>query len=373
MRHEASINGQRFGTLRRLFSLTQKGLAEQLGVGQSFLSQIERGTRPAPALLALTAGEQFGLPESFFTVPTSPLETRPATYRKTSRATVKEDDRIGELYNEASRLFMELSERSGYRTGELPDPGDFGDDPELVAIRLRQAAGLDATEPVLNVTRSLERLGFGVIDELDEPRHESEHSGITRPAPWMERPLIALTSPAPGGVKRFTLAHEAYHHIADRHLPGPITSRRSAEEVRAFRFAGAFLLPAPVVRERISEHTPLNGYLAVKADYGITVSAMIHRAKDLGVISPGRAKSLYIQWSSSGWRKDEPVDVPDERPMLLAQAAQKVYGRHPVQRAAMDVGTSPAWIQRWCKLDSNPASEPATVVDFASERRRRLA
>lgn len=373
MPHEQSLNGQRFSSLRRIFALTQKDLAQQLEVGQSFLSQVERGLRPAPANLARTASSLFSLPHTFFLVRSTPLESGPATFRKTSRALGREDERIGELYNEASRLFRRVSEESGYRGAELPNPADYGDDPERVAVTMRAAAGLDDESPVPNVTRTLERLGFGVVDQLDAEREGSEHSGITRPSPLMERPLVALISNAPGGVKRLTLLHEAYHHIADRNLQGLITSSRSPEEQRAFRFAGAFLLPASVVRQRITEALPLHGYLAIKADYGITVSAATRRAKDLGVISSNRYKSLSIQSSSAGWRKNEPVDVPDERPMLFSQALRRVYGPQPAHAAAEAVGTSPLWIRQWARLDDETAASTvaAEVVDFQAARRRR--
>ncbi|WP_191089806.1 helix-turn-helix domain-containing protein [Nesterenkonia ebinurensis] len=375
MKHEQSINGQRFTALRRIFTLTQHGLAERLDVGQSFLSQIERGLRPVPAPVAHRAAESFELPLSFFTVVNTPLDTGPATFRKNSRAKHRDDDRYGELYNEASRFFRFVSQESGYPQAKLPDPADFGHDPEQIAKLLREAIGLGPSDPVPNATRALERLGFGVIDQLDEGQADGDHSGITRPSPLMQHPLVALTKNSPGAVKRLTLLHEAYHHIADRNLPTPITSSRSPEETRAFRFAGAFLLPDTVVHERITESLPLHGFLPIKADYGISASAIIRRAKDLEVISPSRSKSLYIQWSSAGWRKDEPVDVPDERPMLIEQAMRHVFGHHPIHQCSEVVGTSPVWIRRWCGLgpDRLADSGRAEVVSLEAARRRRRA
>lgn len=39
-------SGRRLEALREMFNLTQTGLAERVGVNQSFLSRIEKGERP---------------------------------------------------------------------------------------------------------------------------------------------------------------------------------------------------------------------------------------------------------------------------------------------------------------------------------------
>lgn len=364
------FNGQRLTALRHIFGLTQTSLAERLNVTQSFLSQVERGNRPAPDLLVVQASSEFGLPIAFFTVQPTPLEAGPVTFRKTARASVKAEDRVSELYNEAARLFRFVSEGSGFVAADLPDPADFGGDPEEVAIAMRHSAGLGDNDPVLNVTRTLERFGMGVVDRLDERPHEGGHTGISRPSVLNDRPLVALVNDAPGAVKRLTLLHEAYHLIADRNLVGPITSTRSPEEQRAFRFAGAFLLSEQVVRARVSESLNLHGYLPIKADYGISVGAIIRRARDLGAISADRYRSLSIQLSSAGWRIGEPVEVADEKPLLLDQALRKTFGNRAAARASHVIGIAPEWIQRWTH-GSGIVHEPqqANVVDLSARRR----
>ena len=368
----ARLWGQRLTALRHIFGLSQTGLAEQLAVSQSFLSQVERGARPAPDYLIVQASREFGLPVSFFAVPSSASEAGPLTFRKTCRASVKDEARVSELYNEAARLFRTVSAASGYTAADLPDPSEYQDDPERVAVAMRRAAGLTDDDPVLNAVRTLERFGIGVVDRLDEHGHEGAHTGISRPSRVNDRPLVALADHVPGAVKRLTLLHEAYHLIADRDLAGPITSTRSPEEKRAFRFAGAFLLPESVVRRRISESLNLHGYLPIKAAYGISVGAILHRAQDLGAISVKRARSLNIQLSSSGWRTGEPVEVADEKPLLLGQALRKTFGNQTVARASHVVGVAPEWILRWTHdSDELQLPEPTTrVLDLVSRRRR---
>jgi Zn-dependent peptidase ImmA (M78 family)/plasmid maintenance system antidote protein VapI len=359
--------GQRLTSLRQINGLTQGQLADRLGVTQSFLSHIVRGARPMPEALAVEAARVFGLPAAFFTVKPTPADLGAVTFRKNSRASARDEGRVVALYDEAARLFREVSESSGYRSVDLPDPAEYGGDAECVAEAIRLELGLAPDEPVQNATRALERLGIGVVDNLDHLEEEARgHTAVSRPSHYNARPLVALVSEVPGDVKRLTLLHEAGHLIFDRDLAGPIASTRSIEERRAYKFAGALLIPETVVRARISETLNLHGFLPVKADYGISVGALIMRARDLGVIGPDRARSLQIQLSSQGWRSGgEPVPVADEQPMLLGQALRQAYGRQATAKAAHEIGTPPDWINQWTHQHAEPARPTyAKVIDF---------
>lgn len=364
--------GQRLTALRQIHGLTQGDLAGRLGVTQSFLSHITRGARPVPDSLVIDASREFGLPVSFFTIQQTPTEMGPVTFRKSSRASARDESRVVALYDEAARVFRSVSKQSEYHAADLPDPADYADDPELVADAMRAAAGLGQKDPVLNATRALERFGIGVIDNLDHLSDDFRgHTAISRPSRFNDRPLVALVADIPGAVKRLTVLHEAGHLIFDRDLSGPVSGTRSVEERRAYKFAGAYLLPEKVLRLRVSETLNLHGYLPIKADYGISVGAIIIRARDLGVISANRARSLQIQLSSQGWRNNEPVPVADEKPVLLSQALRKVYGKQAAARAAHDLGAAPGWINQWIHSAETSTPELGKVIDFAAASARR--
>lgn len=365
--------GQRLTALRQIHGLTQGDLAERLGVTQSFLSHIARGARPMPDSMVIDASRAFGVPVSFFTIQQTPAEMGPVTFRKNSRASARDEGRVVALYDEAARVFRAVSERSEYHAADLPDPADYDNDAELVAEAMRSAAGLGPEDPVLNATRALERFGIGVVDNLDHLSDDSRgHTAVSRPSRYNGRPLVALVADVPGAVKRLTVLHEAGHLIFDRDLAGPVSGTRSPEEKRAYKFAGAYLLPEKVLRQRVSETLNLHGYLPIKADYGISVGAIIMRARDLGVISADRARSLQIQLSSQGWRTNEPVPVADEKPVLLGQALRKVYGKQAAAKAAHDLGVAPEWINQWTHTSAVPSMpEPGKVIDLTTARARR--
>ncbi len=362
-------NGQRLKVLRAINGLTQADLAQRLNVTQSFLSHLERGNRPIPDALLIRSSGAFNVPASFFAVHPSLADVGPVTFRKNSLASARDEARIVALYDEASRVFREMSESSGYHTVDLPDPGEHNNDPESVAQAMRARSGLGSDEPVLNAIRTLERWGIGVVDNLDHLDEDTRgHTAVSRPSHFNCRPLVALISTVPGAVKRLTVLHEAGHLIFDRDLSSPVGTR-SPEEKRAYRFAGAFLLPENVVRRRVSEPLNLHGYLPIKADYGISVAAIIVRARELNAISAGRARSLQIQLASQGWRYNEPVPVADERPILLGQAIRKVYGSQPIAKAAHATGTAPEWIRTWTHANVETGSrEFGQVIDLAQRR-----
>nr|WP_269321919.1 ImmA/IrrE family metallo-endopeptidase [Paenibacillus sp. UNC451MF] len=66
---------------------------------------------------------------------------------------------------------------------------------------------------------------------------------------------------------------------------------------QANHFASAFLLPEEAFASMVSSDTTLDGYKELKKYWRVSIAAMIHRAKDLGLISLSRYTSLQKQIS----------------------------------------------------------------------------
>ena len=367
-----AYNGARLETLRHIHGLTQRDFGLQLEINQSQLSRIERGDSPLTAELAHAASEKFGEPISFFEVPTSAVNLGPAAFRRKSSTKAAERDRIMALFREASRIFATVGEESGYREAQILR--DLrGADADAAARQFRSAAGLDGVQPVRNLTRLLERLGIGIVTELDDAQHAQDRadvSGLTMPTSRNARPLVALASVGRGDVQRMTIAHEVGHLVLDQDAPSISCSTRSPQEKSAFDFGGALLLPRRVVTDRITERSTFRDYLELKAEYGISAAAIIKRAQTLDVISADRARILQIQHSSRGWRFDEPVEVAAEKPLLLRQALKQAYPKATYARAAHALGARPARLHRWAGTAANDESVlTSNVTDLRSRRR----
>ncbi|MCL2483556.1 MAG: XRE family transcriptional regulator [Propionibacteriaceae bacterium] len=361
--------GGRLSDYRDLLGWSQTALADQLGVAQAFVSQVERGDKPFPETLASDLAGRGEVPFSFFLVPTRSVA--PVTFRKKASASVRDEKRIVAEFREAARLFEAVSREAGYHEARLPAPGDFEGDAVLLAEEVRRRGGIDPDEPVRNVTRLMERLGVGVVSTL-EPGHaaEGEHVSISRPADANGRPLVAMIASCSGDRQRLSLAHELAHLIFDQKLTHGIRSTRSPEERRAFDFASALLVPDRIIRHAVSESVTLQGYLPLKARYGISVAALIQRAKRMGVISEDRARSLHIQRSSQGWTKHEPVTVVAEKTRLWQQSYRRVFPDMPNHDVAGQIGQCYKLLDDW--FEDVPEVAADKVVSLASWRQRKV-
>jgi len=363
-----ALNGERLTDLRDLLELSQTTLADRLGVKQAFISMVESGARPLPDSLAADAIEEFSLPQSFFAVPTSLRDAAPVTFRKKASASVRDERRIVTKHKEAARLFAQVCEEAGYKRSSLPDPADYDGDSALLAEAVRGLVGLGPEEPIRNVTRLLEKLGVGVLAALEPgTADDKDHVSMSRPADAMGRPLIAMVASCPGDMARLSLAHELGHLIFDRSRAKPIPSTRSPEETRAYDFASELLVPDTVMRRNVGESLTLQGYLPLKAKYGISAAALIMRAQRMGLISQDRARSLHIQRSSQGWRRHEPVAVTDEKAMLFGQCYARSFPGEDNAQVSDATGVMVSLLDDW--FPENQVT--STVISLSDWRLRR--
>ncbi|CAN7218291.1 ImmA/IrrE family metallo-endopeptidase [Microbacterium maritypicum] len=172
-----------------------------------------------------------------------------------------------------------------------------------------------------NATRMLERLGIGVVVDLDDEAQShdrADDSGISMPTKNNERPLVATTSIAHGDVQRMTLAHELGHLVLHRDAPSINCSIRHPQEQEAY-FLGALVLALrQVMAARISESATLRHFLGVKSEFGVSVGAAVVHAHRLSLISTDRYRGLQMQMQmqmqARKWKYDEPGEVAAESP-----------------------------------------------------------
>lgn len=363
---EAPLQGDRLTALQELCGISQTELSQALNVSQSYFSKITKRERALTPEIAIRASEQFGLPYSFFTVVTPQECSGIVTFRRGSKTTVKQRDRVTRLLREATRAWAETSKASNYKTVSLP-PAEMPT--QEAAQWVREADGLSPQAPIRNTVRLLERLGVGVVTQLDHPTNATTaisktHSGASIPSSQNPRPLIALVSSLPGAVARLTLVHELGHLIYDQDRPYQIEGTRAVEEQRAFDFGMRLLVPHDYLEDQINETTPLSGYLPIKAKYGVSVRALITHAKKTNLITPARERSLYIQMSSQGWNKKEPVDVACEEPMLFAQAAKRLWPNNTTAQMTASLGLPRDLAAMWLGNYRTPTTN-AKVVNLA--------
>lgn len=332
-------NPERVVLLRQVERLTQKTISEKTGVSQGTLSKIENRQVELTAPVVSKIAAAFDYPVSFFEEATGAAATTSLTYRHTSSTSVGELNAIATEYSMLCGVVDRMSASLGLRSKTTwidamalrDDPDDAGAI-ERLAEKTRNSLGLPPSGNIGNLTRALERVGIVVapLHSLTAKQKANLNSdGVTMPARDMNlMPVIGYGIRNNTGDRlRFTIAHELGHLLLHKYRK-PATYRDMERE--AHRYAGALLMPQADARILLGDHFMLSDLARLKASWGMSIASMVSRASNLGLIDANRTRSLQIQINSRGWRKQEPVHVGDEHPVLMRQIMTAKYaGKTP--------------------------------------------
>jgi Zn-dependent peptidase ImmA (M78 family) len=181
---------------------------------------------------------------------------------------------------------------------------------ELAGI-VREKLGLDAMQPVPSVVEVLEQFGVRSIQVWSEARIDA------LAANFGEMPVVVLNATLSNDRVRFDAGHELWHVLAgecdedigldDKELDGP-----------AHEFASHLLLTDEALKQAFHGNSMVR-LVQFKERYGISLAAMIFRARKASLISQSLYERLWKEFSRLGWRKQEPGYVPPDRPTRLEE------------------------------------------------------
>lgn len=187
---------------------------------------------------------------------------------------------------EAPREVMELSARDVRREWNLPDG------------------------PVGSVVGQLESHGtvvtrLGMADRIDAFSHAQS-----------TRPVVVLNAGKGDAARgRFDAAHELGHLVCH-----PDADPGGTQEQQANAFAAEFLMPRGAMLDVLPRRFDLGAYGKLKQDWGVSIAALLYRARSLGVLSESAyRRSVMVMRRKYG--NDEPYPIASlEVPRLLAVA-----------------------------------------------------
>jgi len=176
-------------------------------------------------------------------------------------------------------------------------------DAEDAARSVRDDWGL-GNDPIPQLAELLEERGIKVLsldlDDVDglaaKVRRKERTAArviVIKRSTWSER-------------KRFNLAHELGHMVI-----APLGG--VDDEKAAHRFAGAFLMPADVLRAEVGAHRSsisVGELVALKKRFGVSIQALANRCRDLGIINQAAFSRLFKVFTARGWRTP-PYDEPE--------------------------------------------------------------
>lgn len=344
------INGYRIRQARELLRLNQADLAEKLGVTQSTIAQIEGGRfQPSEELVeALTM--QLGYPLAFFTQDDPPHFPQGSmlwrAHSGLSALEKAEAHRYGQLIYEIS---LKLSKHVKNKTPlRLPQLAEEPTSPVIAAQLTRDVLGLSPDMPIPHLVRAMEQIGVLVFPLPTHLEGRDAYSLWNRfPTLWttqeLTRPIIVLSGGVPGDRLRFSLAHELGHLVMHQSIQGA----SSALEDEAQQFAAEILMPETAAREKILPPVTISSLVALKPQWGMSIQALLLRARDLEIISYRQYRTLYDRIRHYDWQEHEPVEIVPEKPRALRQMIEMVYGSQiDYMRLAADLCISPYFMRR---------------------------
>lgn len=329
------LYGARIEAARAIAGVTQTELAAATSVKQPLISMMARGERTLSEEYASKFSEAMALPVEFFSIPPSEIPDSSVDMRKMKTASAKDSERARTLFKEAYRVSAELVSADEVPRPTLPIVQDrdgvlFAERIEEIALEVRLRLRLDPAAVIPDMTATLERHGIVVaplvVPGAKESGDQTKHFGASHWAGINETALASYVPGSSGDRDRFTLAHELAHivlHTFRTHV------EPDAREKEANLLASAILLPYAEIVETIGRGSTLRNLAASKARWGVSMQAIIMRAKAIGSLPEDRAAMLFRQISARGWRKNEPVDVAHEQPKLLRKLLEKRYGPEP--------------------------------------------
>lgn len=299
---------ERFNAARRKKGLSLQDVADQTGgITKQALHKYEQGKAQPEGDVLMRLCPVLGITPDYFMRPVT-VSLQSVEFRKRVKLSKTDEYIIRAEATDFFERYVELEKLTGERIRFLSPVGciDVSSRAEVeqVAQRLREVLKL-GSNPILNVIALLESLGIkcfqltaselfdGLTATIDNDAVDGEHIGVV---------INTLFDEVR---QRFTACHELAHRILRF---SPLLSERDIENL-CHAFAGALLLPREqminILTARRREVT-IKELVSIKERFGVSIQAVLRRAKDLDIISDSTYTGLSIYITKKGWRKDEP-------------------------------------------------------------------
>ncbi|MBY8877482.1 XRE family transcriptional regulator [Actinacidiphila acidipaludis] len=315
------FDGRRLTLARQLVGLRKNALASKIDKSATAVAAYESNTkRPAPATVAqlcLTLGVDPGF---FLPGPQQFAGSNATPHFRSLRSTTQLARDQAYAYGViAGDVGAALERHVEFPEPNLPRLSVDVDDvvssvPEEAARLLRKHWDLKAG-PIGHLVRLAENNGvvvvFSPVQVAAVDAYSFDHD---------YRPTIVL-NPAKEDYyrQRFDVAHELGHLVM--HVDAEPGSK--VVENQAHRFAAELLLPESEVRDLLPSKANWRVLASLKEAYGVSLQALLYRARSLGVMSDVTYRNAIAYLSSKGWRRREPGEMPAvEQPSLYPRAVE---------------------------------------------------
>ncbi len=312
------MTGSRLKLARSAAGLSLRGLSDRIDnrVSAQAIGKYERDEATPRSPVLATLAEALGVSVDYLVEDTA-FDLQAADFRARGVVGRREQDRIRATIIPRLERYLAIEDVlnlpsahwNSPRWAPYPVRSDLHE-ADRAASSLRNEWGL-GLNPIPDVAELMEDRGIKVFfvslgEGVDGMTAEIRGEGLT------EAQVIVVEQDVSRDRQRFTVAHELSHLVLD-------VSTGLDEELVAHRFAGAFLMPQEALWTNIGRHRSNIDWrelLGLKLAYGMSIQAITHRCRALGIISQALLDRLLASFAEIGWSSPpfrEPLDMVGNR------------------------------------------------------------
>ena len=293
---DRSIFAQRIKNARVMQGISMDELCNRMNaiVSKQSISKYESGKMLPNSSVLLELAKALNVSTDYFF--RSGIRLENVEFRKKSSLGRKKEAQITEIVRDHLERYILIEQivsmnvpfNNPIKDIVIQNHGDI----ETAVRELRKSwwIGLDSLP---NLTELLEDKGIKIIEiEADD-----KFDGLSANVNNGTIPVIVVNRQWPVERKRFTCMHELGHLLL--HLPSDLEEK--AKENYCHYFANAMLLPVDAFLREIGQKRRqllMSELIPIKEYFGISISAILKRARDLEVISSSYYQSFYIRFIS---------------------------------------------------------------------------
>lgn len=312
-----ALNPKMVTYARELQGLTKKDLAAKIGKTPATLTRIENGSLVPELDTFFSLSRALDVEASFFARPSGkyPVFDLSRIHFRGKRSVSASKKRLLIRSGEAVYDVMSFFEKEKIvfpkdALSEFVTTTKSSYEIEELAIRVRHELGL-GFGPLPDLIHLLESMGVFVLFLPKDKNIPVDAFSSVRDS----RHIILVCPHQPSSRILFSIAHEIGHLLLHEFTDGSMQ-----QENEANRFASAFLLPWKNFKEECPTRWNINVFIDLKKRWGVSISAMLYRAKGLGCISEASYTRAIRYMKQHDIYYTEPAEPTIERPMLFKEA-----------------------------------------------------
>lgn len=321
-----SFDPRRLTLARELQGVRKSDLARSLGVSAVTITHWESGNRNPTTSNVVALAQTLGIAPSFLEnqgSDTSSISGAPhfRSLRSTTQLSRNQAQAYTQVVQDVVHTITEYADLPNLILPDMPADVDNPDSiiPSLAAEQVRREWNL-GDKPVRHVVRTMENHGIVVVFAPFQSAAIDAYSTLGTKVP------VVVLNPTKGDYyrQRFDAAHELGHLVMHADAdPG-----HKVLEAQAHAFASEFLAPSACIQDELPRVMNGEGWMKLKElkeYWGISMQALLYRAKELGRLSEDAYRNAMVTISRNGWRVKEPGRISSiEGPSLIPHAIELI-------------------------------------------------